>query len=85
MGSLLAYEGDSGATLGSLRHHFLACAGDFGVTLESLFVYDVDSVATLGSLGGRFWHLRAAVGAFWVTLGLLREHLRHMGVPLGSL
>ena len=63
----------------------MACEGDFGVTLESLFVYDGDFVATLGSLGGYFWHLRAALGALWVTLGLLWEHLRHMGVPLGSL
>ena len=41
----------------------LACEGDFGVTLESLFVYDGDFVATLRSLGGHLWHLRAALGA----------------------
>ena len=62
----------------------LACEGDVGVTLVSLFVYDGDFVATLGSLGGHFWHLRAALGARWVTLGLLWEHLRHIGVPSGG-
>ena len=63
----------------------LAFEGGFGVTLEELFIYDGDFVAILGSLGGHFWHLRAALGALWVTLELLCLHLRHMGVPLGSL
>ena len=60
----------------------MACEGDFGVTLESLFVYDGDVVATLGSLGGHFWDLKSAFGGI---LRSLREHLRHMGVTLGSL
>ena len=47
----------------------LACEGDFGITLESLFVYDGDFVPTLGSLGGRFWYLRAALWAFWGRFG----------------
>ena len=42
-------------------------------------------MATLVSVGGDFWHLRAALWALRVTLVLLWEHLRHMGVPLGSL
>ena len=63
----------------------LACEGDCGVTLESLFAYDGDFVATLGSVCSHYWHLRAALGALSVTLGLLWEHLRHMGVPSGSL
>ena len=81
-----------GVTLGALWGHFgvtsellLACEGDFGVTLESFFAYDGDFVATWGSFCGHFWHLRAASAALWVTLGLLWEHLRHMGVPLVSL
>ena len=46
----------------------LACEGDFGVTLESLFAYDGDFVATLGLFCGHYWHLRAALRALWVTL-----------------
>ena len=63
----------------------LACEGDFGVTLESLLAYDDDFVATLGSLCGHFWHLGRLWGHFGVTLGLLWEHLRHVGVTLGAL
>ena len=63
----------------------LACEGDFGVTSESLFAYYGDFVATLGTFCGHYWHLRAASGALWIALGLLWEHLRHMGVNLGSL
>ena len=63
----------------------LACEGNFGVTLESLFAYDDDFVATLGSLCGHFWHLGWVWGHFDVTLGLLWEHLRHVGVTLGAL
>ena len=59
----MAYEGDFGATLGSLRRHFWH-AKDFGVTLGSLFIYDVDFVAILVSLGGHFWDLRAP---FWAV------------------
>ena len=62
LGLFLAYEGDFGATLDSLRRHFWH-AKDFGVALGSLFIYDVDFVATLVSLGGHFWHLRAALRA----------------------
>ena len=57
----------------------MACEDDFEVTLGLLFVYDGDFVATLGSFCGHYWHLRAALGALWVTLGLLWEHLRHLG------
>ena len=63
----------------------LACEGDFRVTLESLFAYDDDFVATLGSLCGHFWHLGRLWGHFGITLGLLWEHLRHVGVTLGAL
>ena len=63
----------------------LACEGDFGVTLESLFTYDDDFVATLGSLCGYFSHLGRLWGHFGITLGLLWEHLRHVGATLGSL
>ena len=61
----------------------LARESDFGATLASFFSYDGDFVVTMGALGGNFWHLRMALGALWadfgVTLGLLGEHLRHMG------
>ena len=63
----------------------MACEGDFGVTLGSLFVYDGDFVATLGSLCGHFWHLGRLWGHFGITLGLLWEHLRHVGATLGAL
>ena len=63
----------------------LACEGDFGVTFGSLFAYVGDFVATLGSLCGHFWHLGRLWGHFGVTLGLLWEHLRHVGVTLGAL
>ena len=63
----------------------LAFEGDSGVTLESLFAYDDDFVATLGSLCRHFWHLGRLWGHFGVTLGLLWEHLRHVGVTLGAL
>ena len=53
----------------------MACEGDFRVTLESLFAYDGDFVGTLGSFCGHYWHLRAALGTLWVTLGF----------PLGAL
>ena len=61
----------------------MACEDYPGVTLESYFAYDGDFVATLRTLGGHFGHLRAAWGHLRVTLGLLGEHLRHMGVTLG--
>ena len=48
-------------------------------------MYDDDFVATLGSLCGHFWHLGRLWGHFGVTLGLLWEHLRHMGVTLKPL
>ena len=48
----------------------MACEDDFGVTLESLFVYDGDFVGTLGSFCGHYWHLRAALGTLWITLGV---------------
>ena len=47
----------------------MACEGDFGITLESLFAYDGDFVGTLGSFCGRYWYLRVALGTLWVTLG----------------
>ena len=53
--------------------------------MGSLFVYDDDFVATLGSLCGHFWHLGRLWGHFGITLGLLWEHLRHVGVTLGAL
>ena len=59
--------------------------GAFRVILESLFAYDDDFVATLGSLCGHFWHLGWLWGHFGITLGLLWEHLRHVGVTLGAL
>ena len=68
-GSLLAYENDSGAILRGTSVSLLACEGDFGVTLESLFAYDGDFVATLGLLSCHFWHLRAAVGPLWGRFG----------------
>ena len=68
-GSLLAYESDFGATLGSLRHHFWRVKATLGVTLESLFAYDGDFVATLGSFCGHYGHLRAALGTLWGYFG----------------
>ena len=71
----MAYESDFEVSLGSLQHpgvasaSLLACDGDFGAPLDSLFVYDGDFVATLGSLGGHFWHLKAALGLFWGLCG----------------
>ena len=63
----------------------LACEGDFGVTLESHFAYDEDFVATLGLFCGHFWHLGRLWGQSGITLGLIWEHLRHVGVTLGAL
>ena len=64
----------------------MACEGDFGVTLESLFAYDGDFVATLGSFCGHYWHLRAALGTLWVTLGVTLGALAAYGVAfVGSL
>ena len=65
LGSLLACEGDFGATLGSLRRRFW----HMKATLGSLFAYDDDFVATLGSLCGQFSHLRAALGTLWGHFG----------------
>ena len=58
----------------------LARPGDFGVTLESLFVYDDDFVPPLVALGGRFWHLRAAL---WDCLPF-EEHLTRTGRRITS-
>ena len=52
--------------------------------MESFFAYDGDFVAAWGSVCEHFWQLRAALEALWVTLGLLWQHLRHMGGPLGT-
>ena len=52
--------------------------------MESLFAYDDDFVATLGSLGGYYWHLRAALGAFWVTLGVTLGALAAYGGDFGA-
>ena len=41
-------------------------------------------MATLGRFCGHYWHVRAALGALWVTLGLLLEHLRHVGGACGG-
>ena len=38
---------------------------------------------TLGSLGGYFWNLRAALGAFDVILEALAEYGGDFGVTLG--
>ena len=91
LGSLLAYEGDFGVTLGSLwgtSASLLACEGDFGVTLESLFAYDGDFVATLGAFGGHYWHLRVALRVLWCyfrrTCGIWGCLLGHFEVILGS-
>ena len=60
-------------TFGSL----LAYESDFGVTSASL-------LACEGDFGVILWSLLAFEGGFGGTLGLLWEHLRYMGVPLGS-
>ena len=66
LGSLLVYEGDFGAILRSLRHHFWHVKA----TLESLFAYDDDDfAAALGSLCGQCSHLRAALGTLWGHFG----------------
>ena len=65
----------------------MACEGEFGVTLESLFAYDGNFVATLGSFCGHYWHLRAALGTLWVTLevtlGVLAAYGGDVGATLG--
>ena len=63
--------------------------------MESLFAYDGDFVATLGSFCSHYWHLRAALGTPWVTLGVtlgalaayggaFGVSLRSFGISLGS-
>ena len=63
----------------------MACEGDFGVTLESLFVYDGDFVATLGLLGGHFWLLWRLWGHFGITLGAFAAYRGNFGTSLASL
>ena len=68
----MAYEGDFGLTLGSLRDHFWCMRvtlNHFGITLEELFAPDGDRVETWGSFCGQDWHLRAALGALWGYFG----------------
>ena len=80
-GSLLAYEGDFGATLGSLRHHFWHDEA----TLGSLWNHFSHMMMTLWQLWDHFWHLGRLWGQLGITLGLLWGHLRHVGVTLGAL
>ena len=51
-------------------------------------MYDGDFVGTLGSFCGHYWHLRAALGTLWVTLGFdlgaLAAYGGDFGVILGS-
>ena len=63
----------------------MARESDFGATLASFFSYDADFVVTLGALGGHFWHLRMALGAFWADFGATWGALAAYGVTLGPL
>ena len=54
-----------------------------GVTLELIFANEVDFVATLGSFCGNYWHLSAALGTVWVTLGVTLGALAASGGAFG--
>ena len=60
----------------------MACEGDFGVTLETLFIYYGDFVATFGIARWSFLALDGVWVHFGVALGGLAAHGADFGIIL---